>query len=147
MAQTYTLTASGGVVRGSDGAFIPNDPMNADWQAYEVWVAAGNAAAPYVPPPAPVPSSISRRQFFQQLATQGIITQAEALAAVQTGAIPTELSTLVSALPAAAQFAAQMKISGASDFLLTDPLTQELATAYGWTTAQVDALWTAAAAL
>lgn len=147
MAETYTLTAAGGVVRGSDGAYIPNDPGNADWQQYEIWLAAGNTPTPYTPPTPAAPQSISRRQFFQQLAVQGIITQAEALAAVQTGAIPSEMATLVSALPAADQFAAQMKISGAADFLLSDPLTQELATAYSWTTTQLNALWTAAAAL
>lgn len=56
MTETYAFTASGGVQRGSDGAFIPNDPMNADWQKYEIWLAAGNTVAPYVAPPAPPPT-------------------------------------------------------------------------------------------
>ena len=37
-------TPSGGVVR-DDGALIPNDERNADWQAYLAWAASGNTAA------------------------------------------------------------------------------------------------------
>lgn len=40
----YTQHPSGGVVR-DDGALIPNDERNADWQAYLAWEAAGNTAA------------------------------------------------------------------------------------------------------
>lgn len=48
----YTQHQSGGVVR-DDGALIPNDERNADWQTYLVWVAAGNtaASAPAAPNP------------------------------------------------------------------------------------------------
>jgi hypothetical protein len=56
----YRLTENGGVMR-SDGAFIPDDPANADWAEYQAWLAHGNAPDPYVPPPAPrrlVPKSI-----------------------------------------------------------------------------------------
>lgn len=40
-----------GILREADGAHIPADPSNVDWQAYLAWVAAGNAAAPAAAPP------------------------------------------------------------------------------------------------
>jgi hypothetical protein len=55
------------------------------------------------PPTAPRVFIISDRQFYQQLAIQGIVTQAEALAAVGPGTLPSKLSSLISQLPAAAQ--------------------------------------------
>src|SRR5450830_1468620 len=45
MTYTYQLT-SGASIRRSDGANIPADPANSDWQAYLAWVAAGNRADP-----------------------------------------------------------------------------------------------------
>ena len=52
MVAGYTLTGSSGVMRG-DGAFVPVEPANADWQAYLAWLAAGNTPNPYVAPPPP----------------------------------------------------------------------------------------------
>ena len=50
---TYTLTANENIiVRDEDGAFIPTDPANTDYQKYRVWVSEGNRATPYTPPPA-----------------------------------------------------------------------------------------------
>jgi hypothetical protein len=51
----YQLTSDTSVVRTSDGAIIPKDEMNPDWQRYQEWLAAGNTPDPYVPPPALVP--------------------------------------------------------------------------------------------
>ena len=34
------------IKRLPDNAFIPNDPSNTDWQAYQEWLAAGNTPLP-----------------------------------------------------------------------------------------------------
>jgi hypothetical protein len=43
------------IVRDEDGAFIPMDPDNIDYQAYLAWLDEGNEPTPYTPPP-PEPS-------------------------------------------------------------------------------------------
>ena len=56
---TYSLPSRSGlsgVVCDADGACVPADPGNVDWQAYQAWLAAGNAPTPAPSPPAPVPS-------------------------------------------------------------------------------------------
>jgi hypothetical protein len=50
---TYTLTAHPNtIVRDEDGAFIPTDPDNIDYQDYLAWLDEGNEPNAYVPPPA-----------------------------------------------------------------------------------------------
>jgi len=34
------------ILRLPDGAWIPNDPDNTDWQTYQEWLAAGNTPLP-----------------------------------------------------------------------------------------------------
>lgn len=146
----YRLTELDGIVLLDDIAYIPNDPANADRQAYEAWLAAGNVPDPYVPPappPPPVPAEISDRQFFQQLAIAGIITKDEALAAVKTGAIPAALSVLVTAMPVDDQFNAEMILSGATTFYRGHDLTNLIGSSYGWTESQIDDFFRAAATL
>jgi hypothetical protein len=46
----YKLQSSGGVQRLADGVFIPPDPANSDWQAYQDWLAVGNTPEPIDPP-------------------------------------------------------------------------------------------------
>lgn len=69
---TYTLTSGPGVSRDVDGAFIPDDPRNSDWQAYRAWVEEGNAPAPYIAPAPPVPDQVSNYQARAALIGAGI---------------------------------------------------------------------------
>jgi hypothetical protein len=49
---TYTLTAHPNtIVRDEDGAFIPTDPDNIDYQDYLAWLDEGNKPTPYKPAP------------------------------------------------------------------------------------------------
>ena len=42
----YKLMVKEGVIRLTDGAQIPFDPANTDYQAYLKWVAEGNTPLP-----------------------------------------------------------------------------------------------------
>lgn len=134
------------VVRAEDDAFVPDDPGNRDRQAYAAWLAAGNTPLPADPVPVTVPD-ISPRQFYQQLAVVGVISQDEALAALATGTIPAALAQIVAAFPPAQQFAAKMFLVGATAILRHHPMSVAFAQAYGWTDAQTDAFFVAAGAL
>src|ERR1700730_4659558 len=140
----YQLTETDAVIRTSDLACIPDDPDNRDRAEYDAWIAAGGAPDPYVAPPPPVPESISDRQFFQQLAVAGIITQDQALAS-NAAVIPAPLLTIINAMPSDQQFAAKMLVSGATVFDRNHPMTIGIGTAYGWISDQIDAFFTAAA--
>jgi hypothetical protein len=58
-----------GVLRVADGASIPNDPSNLDWQGYQDWLAADPANVPD-PMPDPVvskPQQITSSQFINRI--------------------------------------------------------------------------------
>ena len=99
--------------------------------------------------PAPaVPQSISDRQFAHVLALQNLISQEEALAWVKTGDVPAALQALVDEIPdPTIKFSAQMLLAGATVFERDHPMTAQLAAGLGMSSAQVDDLWRAAAAL
>ena len=50
---SYSLTDNAYIIRDQDGAHIPPDPGNRDYQAYLAWVAEGNEPAPIEPSPTP----------------------------------------------------------------------------------------------
>lgn len=128
--------------RDGQAIFVPDDFENRD--RAEI-AALGLAIGEYVSPPPPVPESVSDRQFFQALALGGMISEAEALAAVQTGALPAPIAAIIDAMPD--QFSARMLLSGATTFERRHPLTDALAAALGYSPAQTDDLFRAAAAL
>nr|WP_278422987.1 hypothetical protein [Brucella anthropi] len=83
------------------------------------------------------PSSISRRQFFQQLAVMNIITNQDAIAAMQSGAIPSPLQAIIDDLPTDnAKFEATMLIIGADSFQISHPLTEVVRLKMEWTEEQ-----------
>lgn len=61
----YQLTHST-TIRTADGAFIPADPANTDWQAYQQWLAEGNTPDPADPLPetAPVLDPVEKLKQF-----------------------------------------------------------------------------------
>ncbi len=72
----YQLTASGIVIRTSDGANIPNDPRNTDRAAYEVWLGLGNT--PDVAANAPLPvKSVQRVGAVRFAITAGVVTSTD----------------------------------------------------------------------
>lgn len=127
---------------------IPDDFGNSYRRLLAEWEADGNTIAPYVEPPKPVPDEISRRQFFQQLANDEIISRDEALAALQTGVIPSPLLAIINALPDEdSRFSAKMLVIGASVFNRTNPLSEIVRQSLNWTVARRDSFWADASAL
>ncbi|TCQ79569.1 hypothetical protein EDF68_104153 [Ochrobactrum sp. BH3] len=103
---------------------------------------------PPPPQPEPIPDNISRRQFFQYLAVLEIITRQEALAALQSGAIPAPLQAIIDELPSEDdRFEAQMFIIGAQNFNRLHWLTDRVRLAMQWTLEQRDYFWRSAANL
>lgn len=73
---SYQLSSTG-VIRLSDGANIPNDPCNRDWQAYCSWCKQGNV--PLVVPAEPSPT-LQQRRWLQYPSVQD---QLDALYAIR----------------------------------------------------------------
>jgi hypothetical protein len=68
---TYTLTEHlNTIVRDEDGAFIPFDPDNIDYQEYLAWLDEGNEPTPYTPPASTLPEVVPVEDRVADLETR-----------------------------------------------------------------------------
>lgn len=95
----------------------------------------------------PTPAEISDRQFFHVLALDGLISEAEALAAVKTGDAPAAFDAFIASLPEEQRFGARMLLEGATTFRRDHPLTEAFGAMYGMTSQEIDDLWRRASLL
>lgn len=94
-----------------------------------------------------VPNKISDRQFFQQLAIEGLITEEEAINAVKDGTLPQQFENLILSLPLAEQFNARMLLSGATEFQRYHPMVEAFRVYLNYEPEAVDQIWLEASKL
>jgi hypothetical protein len=69
----YAKTSDAIITRLDDGAQIPADPVNADYQAYLAWVDAGNTPQEPEPTEPPPVQSVTMRQAQRALYDVGLL--------------------------------------------------------------------------
>lgn len=129
----YQLTASTTIIRLADGAFIPADPGNTDWQAYQQWLAAGNTPEPADTPAAAPIDSVTMRQARLALLGAGLLDDVEA--------------AIAGVADVTQRQAVQIEWEYAQEVRRDHQWVQSLAAMLGLTEAQLDDLFTQAAAL
>ena len=123
----YKLTESEIIIRLVDTTFIPPDSRNGDYQQYLAWLAEGNTPEPYVPPPPPIPTTVTR---FQALA---VLSQAGYLDTIWA---------YIDSLPRSD--ITRLAFENATEWERTSPTLAILATMLNLTSEQVDDLFIAA---
>lgn len=123
--------------------FLPSDCDVGTWLEY---LANGGTIEPADDPVEPVPVEISDRQFFQQLAIAGLITEEEAYTYMQVGTLPQAFLDLIAQLPAANRFDAKMQLM-ANSFRRDNEYTAAFGAAWGMSEPQIDDLWIRASRL
>jgi hypothetical protein len=134
----YKLTQSPTTVqRLSDSAFIPFDGGNRDYQEYLSWLDKGNQPEPYIPPPPPVPSSITRRQCAIELRERQLITPLEALNMTKIATPPAMIQAIFDQMSETDQIIAETDFA-ADTYMRTNSLLNNIMTQAGATTQEID---------
>ncbi len=137
-------------IERATGALVAGDSDVIGARLDPAWAGAAPViVAPVIEPQPeePVPASISDRQFAQQLAVLGTITEAEAIAWAARGDLPDAMEAAIASLPRDAQFSARMLLSSATLYERAHPLAYVLAGLLGYDHEALDDLWRAAAVL
>ena len=143
----YQLTAFGCIKRLADNAFIPFDPVNADYQAYLAWLAEGNE-----PLPAPEPerltlqqerdqASLSRFEFASRAAQAGFVTYPEAAAWATGQAMPANVQALIETLPEERRGPILLDVLAMPAIRRNGSIMPAIIAAFGATEEQADALF------
>lgn len=73
------------IIRVGDGAFIPKDTYNVDYQEYLSWVAEGNAPVTTPVQPAAIPDAVTMRQARLALLHAGKLAAVDSAIANMSG--------------------------------------------------------------
>jgi hypothetical protein len=136
-----------GVVNALPYHIIQSDPL---WPEAVAVAAEMGDALPYeleLLPEPPAPIVLTNRQLFAALALTGFITEAEALAAGRTGAVPAAIDAVFASLPAQDAFLARLTWATMREVPCNHPLISAMVAANLATSEQVDGIFTLGASL
>lgn len=128
----YKLTKYNSIIRLEDGSCIPKDEVNSDYTDYLNWLSSGNTPEPIDPPIIVIPQLVTMKQARMCFIIRDLFDQVDSAISALTGKdgklarVQWEYSTTVD-----------------RDSLLVIQITTQL----GFTSAQLDELFTFAATL
>lgn len=135
------------IIEATEDFELPGQVLAPAGDAQIGWTYDGTT---FSPPPAPkptIPTEVTRRQILTALGGLGWITEAEAEAALATGARPAVVDIVIAAMPEGDQFGARMKWIGFQNAYRDDDMVAALAVATSRDAAEIDLLFITADAV